>query len=66
MIALGLVGGEILTAQKLTVDEHIPDAPLIGMDGDLTPAARRIFTGWFDRFVDSEGEFTKESAAQFI
>ena len=66
MTALGFVGGEVLTAQKLTVDEYIPEAPLVGSDGELTPAARRIFTGWYDLFTDSEGQFTKDSAANFI
>lgn len=64
--ALGLAGGEILTAQKLAVEEHIPNAPLIGGDGELTPAARRIFGGWYDRFCDGEGAFTRQSAAHFI
>jgi hypothetical protein len=66
MTALGFVGGEVLTAQKLTVDEYIPEAPLIGSDGELTPGARRIFGGWYDLFTDSEGCFTKDSAANFI
>lgn len=66
MKALGLTGGETLTAQKLSVDEHVPNAPLIGPDGELTPAARRIFSEWYDMFCDSEGAFTKESAAHFI
>ena len=59
MSALGLTGGEVLTAQKLAVDEHIPDAPLIGPDHELTAPARRIFTGWYDRFCDADGDFTK-------
>lgn len=63
---LGLRGGEILTAQKLSIDEHIPNAPLIGSDGELTAPAVRIFSDWFDMFCDKDGAFTKESAAHFI
>lgn len=66
MKALGLAGGETLTAQKLSEDEQIPQAPLIGSDGELTPAARRIFSEWYDRFCDANGDFTKEGAARFI
>ena len=66
MKALGLRGGEILTAQKLSIEEHIANAPLIGSDGELTAPAVRIFSGWFDMFCDKDGAFTKESAAHFI
>ena len=64
--ALGLAGGEVLTAQKLALDENVPNAALIGPDGELTPPARRIFSGWYDRFCDAEGAFTRDSAAHFI
>jgi hypothetical protein len=67
MSALGLTGGEALTAQKsATIEEHIPNAPLVDQAGELTPAARRIFTGWYRRFCDANGAFTKEGAARFI
>jgi len=66
MKALGLVGGETLTAQKLSLDENVPNAPLTDSDGELTPGARRIFACWFDMFCDTAGDFTKESAARFI
>jgi hypothetical protein len=66
MKALGLTGGETIQASKLQVDEYIPNAPLIGADGDLTGPAKRIFSEWYDMFLDSEGNFTRESAAHFI
>lgn len=65
MKALGFAGGESLTAQKLTAEAQVPNAALIGSDGELTPAARRVFGGWYDMFC-IKGEFTKESAAHFI
>jgi hypothetical protein len=50
MKALGFAGGEILTAQKLTAEAQVPYAALIGSDGELTTAAKRVFGGWFDMF----------------
>lgn len=64
--ALGLTGGETLTAQKSVIEEHIPAAALVDAAGELTPAAERIFVSWYYRFCDSSGAFTKEGAARFI
>jgi hypothetical protein len=66
MKALGLTGGEGLTAQVRTIDEHVPNAPLIGSDGELTPAATRIFGDLYDMFCEPDGTFTRHSAALFI
>jgi hypothetical protein len=44
---------------------HIPNASLVGSDGELTPAALRIFEGWYSMFC-IDGQFTKMSAAHFI
>jgi hypothetical protein len=66
--ALGLKGGEQLTAHKRVVEEHIPNAPLLGPDNELTPKAAAVFGSWYERFCEGgvEGAFTKESAARFI
>lgn len=66
VVALGLTGGEALTAQLRTVTEQVPNAPLVDQAGELTPAAERIFAGWYARFCDATGAFTKDSAARFI
>jgi hypothetical protein len=63
---LGIRGGELLTCQRGSVDENIPAAALVDQAGELTPAAARIFGGWYARFCDATGAFTKESAARFI
>ena len=66
ILALGLKGGETLTISKRAVEDNIPAAELVDKSGELTPAAERIFTGWYRRFCDSTGGFTKDSAARFI
>jgi hypothetical protein len=66
MKALGLLGGETFTAQKLQIEEHVPNAPLVGPDGNLTPAARRVFSEWYDMFCNAAGDFTKESGALLV
>lgn len=43
MKALGLTGGELLTASKATPDDFIAQAPLVDAAGELTAPAKRVF-----------------------
>ena len=66
MTALGIVGGESMMVLYRPGEEYIPQAAILGADGQLTPAARRIFSGWYDMYSNADGRFTRESAAHFI
>lgn len=66
VVELGLSGGETLCCQRRNIDENVTNAALVDQSGELTPEAQRIFTGWYKRFCDSTGAFTKDSAAKFI
>lgn len=44
MKALGLRGGEALTAEKAVPEESVPHAALVDARGQLTPAAARVFS----------------------
>jgi hypothetical protein len=66
--ALGLKGGELLTAAKRAVpEEKIASAPLLA-DGELTPRAAEVFGSWYARFCEDgvEGNFTPSSCSRFI
>lgn len=67
MKALGLHGGEALTALRAVPEEYIPAAALIDAQGRLVPAAARLFSQWFEMFCDPEERvLTKERTAPFV
>lgn len=66
MKALGLSGGELLTATKSSPDDYVEPAALIDSRGELTAAARRVFCHWFEMFREADGCWSKESAGYFV
>ena len=66
MKALGLTGGELLTASKATPDDFIAQAPLVDAAGELTAAAKRVFCQWFEMFREPDGACSAESVAHFV
>jgi hypothetical protein len=57
----------MLSAFKLQIDEEVPNAPLIGTDGKLTPKLISIFEEWYVLYSDpKEGVITKETCGMFI
>jgi len=66
MKALGLAGGELLTASRHSPDDFVEAAALIDVRGELTPAARRVFCHWFEMFREADGTWSKESAGYFV
>lgn len=66
MKALGLTGGELLTASKAAPDDYIAQAPLVDARGELTAAARRAFCQWFEMFREADGAWSTESVGSFV
>lgn len=68
MQELGLKNGDILTAEKLSVSEHVTEAPLVDpATRQLVPRAVEIFTEWFHIYVDPvEGKMAAPQVAKFI
>ena len=56
--------GETLTASRRPTPP-IPQANLLMPDGSLAPAARKVFTEWFEMFSEN-GKMTPEGCANFI
>jgi hypothetical protein len=61
-----LQSNDSLTATKITVEEEVPSAPLIGPDQKLTEKLKQIFNEWFDMYSDENKQMTKETCALFI
>lgn len=49
---LGLQSYDSISAHKITVEEEVPNAPLIGPDNKLSEKAKSIFNEWFDMYSD--------------
>lgn len=63
---LGFQSNDFVTAHKVTVEEEIPNAPLLGTDGKLSEKANQIFNEWFDMYSDESGAMTNVTCALFI
>ena len=65
---LGIKNNDILTAEKLSIPEVIPEAPLCDLRArELVPRAKEIFSEWYDKYKDKgSGLMDNAAISRFI
>lgn len=65
---LGIKNNDILTAEKLSIPEVIPEAPLCDLRArELVPRAKEIFAEWYDKYKNkTTGLMDNAAISRFI